>query len=133
MKKLSNEALLETIKEQGYIEEAQINLAKRRSNNEGRDIFNLDKDFYSELFDEGISVTKEQGEKGLAWLKRFSRSRKHNPFGYREMNIISEAKPEDFTFKGFYDAGRYGTRNYLPIYNLNGMEYVPMAEPYIIG
>lgn len=36
-------------------------------------------------------------------------------------------------FKGFYDAGNGWFRNFLPIYQLNGMEYIPMKEPYIIG
>lgn len=54
-------------------------------------------------------------------------------YGYRELEIINNAFPCDFVFKGFYDAGNGWFRNFLPIYQLNGMEYIPMSEPYIIG
>lgn len=32
----------------------------------------------------------------------------------------------------FYTANGW-FRHFLPIYQLNGMEYIPMKEPYIIG
>ena len=41
--------------------------------------------------------------------------------------IISEIE-----FKGFYDAGRY-FHNYLPVYELNGMEYYVCGEIQIVG
>lgn len=61
------------------------------------------------------------------------KERKNNPFGYREMNILDNYKGERFQFVGFYDAGNGWFRNFLPIYQLNGMEYIPMSKPYIIG
>ena len=77
-----------------------------------------------------IRLTTEQGEKGLVWLKRFI---KKDVYGYRELEILKTAKPEDFEFAGFYDAGNAWNHYYVPIYYLNGMEYIPLAEPYIIG
>ena len=43
--------------------------------------------------------------------------------GYREIEIIKSATPEDFSFVCFYDAGNGWYRNYIPIYNVAGMEY----------
>ena len=74
-------------------------------------------------------MTPEQGAKGLAWLKRFV---KKGVYGYRELEILKTAKPEDFEFRGFYDAGNAWHHYYVPIYELNGMEYIPLAEPYIV-
>ena len=81
----------------------------------------------------GIPLTEEQAEQGLRWLKKFQRRRNGSPYGYREDEIINNATAKDFRFLGFYDAGNGWFRNFLPIYELNGMEYVPMQEPYIIG
>ena len=48
--------------------------------------------------------------------------------------IIQNAKPEDFTFKGFYNAGMYGFRNYVPVYGIGGMEYyVNLGKIQVIG
>lgn len=41
----------------------------------------------------------------------------------RDVEIIREATPEDFTFCGFYDLGRYGYHNFTPLYDCGGMEY----------
>ena len=81
----------------------------------------------------GIPLTEEQGKQGLTWLKKFQRKRTGSIYGYREEEIINSATPSDFVFLGFYDAGNGWFKNYLPIYGLNGMEYIPMAEPYIIA
>ena len=81
----------------------------------------------------GIPLTEEQGEQGLTWLKKFQRKRTGSIYGYREEEIINSSTPSDFVFLGFYDAGNGWFKNYLPIYGLNGMEYIPMAEPYIIA
>lgn len=43
--------------------------------------------------------------------------------GDREIEIIKTATPSDFTFVCFYDAGNGWHRNYLPVYNVAGMEY----------
>ena len=121
----TNETIFEEIRETGIITEKQISLLKRRSNAAQKDIFDYD------LLDSmPICMTPEQGAKGLAWLKRFV---KKGVYGYRELEILKTAKPEDFEFRGFYDAGNAWNHYYVPIYELNGMEYIPLAEPYIVG
>jgi hypothetical protein len=127
---MTNEAIFEAIKEAGMITEQQIKLLKLRSNRLQKDVMDYE---LIEQIDEGygIPVTEEQGAKGLEWLRKFARMR-YSPLGYREIDIINHAEPSDFRFRGFYQSG-YGYRNFLPIYELNGMAYVPMAEPYVIG
>ena len=72
--------------------------------------------------------------KKLIWLKRFIRKDGgSNVYGYRELEIVENADPNDFLFHGFCDAGNRLSHHYLPIYSVNGMQYVPMNEPYIIG
>lgn len=129
----TNEMIFNEIKRNGYITKQQMQLLKNRSNKAQKDI--IDYDILCEINKGyGVPVTTEQGEQGLKWLKKFIRKNGESDiFGYRELEIINNAKPEDFTFKGFYDAGNKYFRNYLPIYELNGMEYIPMKEPYIIG
>lgn len=93
---------------------------------------------FSEIKENGV-ITKQQ----LQLLKNRSNKQQQdvidydwlesNVYGYRELDIISNASPSDFVFKGFYDAGNGGFRNFLPIYHLNEMEYIPMKEPYIVG
>lgn len=78
----------------------------------------------------GLPLEEAQGIQGLTWLKKFM---KKGIYGVREKEIIETASPSDFRFRGFYDAGNGRFKNYLPIYELNGMEYIPMSEPYIIG
>ena len=89
--------------------------------------------FFLERFNGGygIPLTLDQGCKGLLWLKRFIRKGGSSTvYGYRELDIVQNADPRDFLFQGFYDAGNH---YYLPIYSLDGMQYIPMREPYIIG
>ena len=127
----TTENILNEIKMSGFITKQQMQLLKNRSNRYGKDLFN-----YALLDEQDIKITEEQGLQGLTWLKKLQRKRKNNPFGYRENEIINNATVEDFTFRGFYDAGRYGFHCFAPIYELNGMEYVPYVngeEIYIIG
>jgi hypothetical protein len=128
----SNEQIFAEIREQGYITEQQMKLLKNRSNREGRDLF--DYDLVEQMNNGyGIPVTYEQGVKGLAWLTKFAKKR-NTPFGYRELHIVLNASPDDFAFKGFYNASHYKDHvNLQPIYELNGMEYVPLEEPYVCG
>ena len=127
----TNETIFAEIKNQGFMTKQQMQLLKNRSNNAQADLFNYD--ILETIGDGyGIPLTEEQGRQGLAWLKKFQRKRSGSPYGYREEEIINNASPADFVFLGFYGAGKY-FRNYLPIYGLNGMQYVPMAEPYIVG
>lgn len=125
----TNEQIFNEIRETGVITEKQISLLKRRSNANQKDVFSgLD------MFEESIVLTPEQGAKSLAWLKRFV---KKDVYGYRELEILKTAKPEDFEFTGFYDAGNGWHHYYVPTYGLgNGeyyMQYVPLSEPYIVG
>lgn len=46
-----------------------------------------------------------------------------------EYEVIQNASLSDFVFKGFYNNG---IGNWC-IYEINGIEYVPMSQPYIIG
>lgn len=128
----TNETIFQEIKAQGFITKQQLQLLKNRSNKEQKDL--MDYDLLESIADGyGIPVTEEQGQQGLTWLKKFQRKRTGSIYGYREEQIIKDAKPGDFVFLGFYDAGNGYFKNYLPIYGLNGMQYVPMQEPYIIA
>ena len=129
----TNELIYKEILANGSITEANMKLLKNRSNKIGHDLFDYD---FLENFNDGygIPLTDEQGKKGLIWLKKFIRKDGNsNVYGYREIDIIKNAKPSDFLFSGFYDAGNYLNHSYLPIYSLNGMQYIPKKEPYIIG
>ena len=129
----TNELIYKEILESGVITESNMKLLKNRSNKSGRDLFDYD---FLENFNDGcgIPLTTDQGEKGLIWLKRFIRKDgSSNIYGCREIDIIQNATPSDFLFQGFYDAGNYSNHCYLPIYSVNGMQYIPKKEPYIIG
>ena len=119
----TNETIFAEIKASGFMTEKQMQLLKNRSNQAQKDLFDydLDKDGY------GIQLDTEWANKGLQWLKGLlttkGEPRKGQNLGFREIEIIKTASPEDFTFIGFYDAGRGWYRNYLPVYNCGGMEY----------
>ncbi len=127
------ESIFSEIKENGFISKSQLQALKNRSNREQKDVINYD--WLESVGDGyGIPLTEEQGVQGLNWLKKFiKKNGESNVYGYRELEIIGNASPSDFVFKGFYDAGNGWFRNFLPIYQVNGMEYIPMKEPYIIG
>lgn len=127
------ESIFSEIKESGFISKSQLQILKSCSNREQRDVINYD--WLESIGDGyGIPLTEEQGMQGLNWLKKFiKKNGESNVYGYRELEIINSASPCDFVFKGFYDAGNGWFRNFLPIYQVNGMEYIPMQEPYIIG
>lgn len=110
-----------------------MQLLKNRSNKQQQDV--IDYDWLESIGDGyGIPLTEGQGVQGLNWLKKFiKKNGESNVYGYRELEIIGNASPSDFVFKGFYDAGNGWARSFLPIYSLNGMEYIPMKEPYIVG
>ena len=104
-------------------------MLKSRSNKQQQDV--IDYDWLKSIGDGyGIPLTEGQGVQGLNWLKKFiKKNGESNVYGYRELEIVGNASPSDFVFKGFYDAGNV----FLPIYQLNDMEYIPMKEPYIVG
>ena len=104
--------------------EKQMQLLKNRSNKAQKDLLDYDTinpDGY------GTKITPEWGAKGLQWLKGLlttkGEPRKGQNLGFREIEIIKTASPEDFSFIGFYDNGRGWCHNYLPVYNCGGMEY----------
>lgn len=127
------ESIFSEIKESGFISKSQLQILKNRSNKQQKDVISYD--WLESVGDGyGIPLTEEQGVQGLNWLKKFiKKNGESNVYGYRELEIIGNASPRDFVFKGFYDAGNGWFKNYLPIYQVNGMEYIPMKEPYIIG
>ncbi len=136
----TNETIFASIKLTCSISESDLKLLKNRSNKAGKDLFDYDliDEVYNRSGEYGVKLSPEQGEKGLRWLKSFISKRdpqttiRGASYGFRELEIINSASPEDFRFVGFWDAGIY-CRCFLPIYNLNGMEYVPLKTPYIVG
>lgn len=125
--------LIKNIEEKGIITEREILLLKRRANNGDIDAAN----FYPGS-EKVIEVTDEQSEKGFKWLYNLyktpaGKERKNNPFGYREMDILDNYNGERFTFVGFYDDLNRFRSCYIPIYELNGMEYYYNGEIHIVG
>lgn len=117
------------IETKGFITEKEISLLKRRANAGDKEAAN---------FWPCIECTEEQTGKAYKYLKNLyvtpnGKERKNNPFGYRETNIINSWNGEKAEFKGFYDAGRYGFHNYLPVYDFGGMEYYVCGGIQIIG
>lgn len=131
----TNEQIFEDIKKQGYITEQQIRLLKTRGTQQNKDLFDytlLD----TEQFGCGIPLTPDQNEKGIKFLRNLAytptgKTRKNCPFGYRELNIIDTCT--EFTFRGFYDAGRRDHVNLLPLYGIGGMKYYYDGEIHVIG
>lgn len=121
--------IISEIETKGFITEREILLLKRRANAGDKEAAN---------FWPCVECTGEQTEKTYKWLKNLyvtpnGKERKNNPFGYREMNILDNWNGEKAEFKGFYDAGRYGFHNYLPVYDFGGMEYYVCGGIQIIG
>ena len=121
MKTTNNETIFENIRERGYMEEREMLLLKSRSNKAQKDIFQYDE------FSEYIPLSEEWANKGLQWLKSLLKKngepKAGQNLGYREIKIIKTATAADFTFVCFYDAGNGFYHNYLPVYNVAGMEY----------
>ena len=135
--KRTNEMIFEEVRAKGVVTEKDMKLLKNRSNKEGKDFFDYDL-MESLSSGYGIPIDEEWANKGIKWLKSLL-TKKGEPksgqsLGYREIDIIQTAEPSDFTFRGFYDAGRYGFRNFLPLYGIAGMEYyVPCGKIQVIG
>lgn len=121
MKTTNNATIFENIHERGYMTEKEMLLLKSRSNKAQKDLFLYDE------FTEYIPLSEEWANKGLQWLKSLLKKngepKAGQSLGDREIEIIKSATPEDFTFVCFYDAGNGWHRNYLPVYNVAGMEY----------
>ena len=128
-------AMLAQIKQRGFMTEREMLTLKSRSNKAQKDILDYDiinQDGY------GTRMSPEWGTKGLQWLRGLlttkGEPRKGQKLGFREIEIIKTASPEDFSFVGFYDNGRGWCRNYLSVYNCGGMEYfVECGNIKVIG
>ena len=118
--KTTNNTIFENIHERGYMTEKEMLLLKSRSNKAQKDLFQYDE------FSEYIPLSDEWSNKGLQWLKSLLKKngepKAGQNLGFREIEIIKTATPEDFTFVCFYDAGNWN-RYYIPVYNVAGMEY----------
>ena len=105
-------------------------LLKSRSNKAQKDLFLYDE------FSEYIPLSEDWANKGLQWLKSLLKKngepKAGQNLGYREIEIIKTAKASDFTFVCFYDAGNGFYRNYIPVYNVAGMEYRVEAGKIIV-
>ena len=121
MKTTNNATIFEQIKTRGYMTEREMLLLKSRSNKAQKDLFLYDE------FSEYIPLSEDWSNKGLRWLKSLLKKngepKAGQNLGFREIEIIKTATASDFTFVCFYDAGNGWYRNYLPVYNVAGMEY----------
>ena len=121
MKTLNN-TIFEQIKTRGYMTEREMLLLKSRSNKAQKDLFQYDE------FSEYIPLSEDWANKGIKWLKSLLKKngepKAGQNLGYREIEIIKSATPEDFSFVCFYDNGNGWHRNYIPVYNVAGMEYL---------
>ena len=119
--KTTNNTIFENIHERGYMTEKEMLLLKSRSNKAQKDLFQYDE------FSDYIPLSEEWAEKGLKWLKSLLKKngepKAGQNLGEREIEIIKTATASDFTFVCFYDAGNRFYHNYLPVYNVAGMEY----------
>ena len=121
MKTTNNATIFEQIKTRGYMEEREMLLLKSRSNKAQKDLFQYD------AFSDYIPLSEEWTNKGLQWLKSLIKKngepKAGQNLGYREIEIIKTATVSDFTFVCFYDAGNGWYRNFVPVYNVAGMDY----------
>ena len=121
MKTTNNATIFENIHERGYMTEKEMLLLKSRSNKSQKDIFRYDE------FSDYISLSEEFANKGLKWLKSLLKKngepKAGQNLGDREIEIIKNATASDITFVCFYDNGNGWYRNFVPVYNVAGMEY----------
>ena len=121
MKTINNTTIFENIHERGYMTEKEMLLLKSRSNKAQKDIFRYDE------FSDYISLSEEFANKGLQWLKSLLKKngepKAGQNLGDRELEIIKNATASDITFVCFYDNGNGWYKNFVPIYNVAGMEY----------
>ena len=119
--KTTNNTIFENIHERGYMTEKEMLLPKSRSNKAQKDLFQYDE------FNDYIPMSEEWSNKGLQWLKSLIKKngepKAGQNLGDREIEIIKSATPEDFSFVCFHDAGNGFYYNYLPVYNVGGMDY----------
>lgn len=129
--KKSTKELIAAIAERGVITEKEISLLKRRANAGDKEVNGIyDIDY--------LPLTKEQTDKALKWLRNLhytpsGKVRASSPYGYREIAIIDSKKADGY-FIGFYDYGNKNYSAYVPIYEIEGMEYYILGGGiYIVG
>ena len=126
----TNNIIFENIHERGYMTEKEMLLLKSRSNKAQKDLFQYDE------FSEYIPLSEEWSNKGLQWLKSLLKKngepKAGQNLGYREIEIIKSATASDFTFVCFYDNGNGWRRNFVPVYNVAGMEYSVEAGRIVV-
>ena len=119
--KTTNNTIFENIHERGYMTEKEMLLLKSRSNKAQKDLFQYDN------FSDYVPLSEDWANKGIKWLKSLLKKngepKAGQNLGDREIEIIKTATASDFTFVGFYDNGRGWRRNFVPVYNVAGMEY----------
>lgn len=130
MKTKNNATIFEQIKSRGYMEEREMLLLKSRSNKTQKDLFLYDE------FSEYVPLSEDWANKGIQWLKSLLKKngepKAGQNLGYREIEIIKTAKASEFSFVCFYDTGNGFYRNYIPVYNVAGMEYRVEAGKIIV-
>lgn len=130
MKTINNDTICEQIKERGYMTEKEMLLLKSSSNKAQKDLFQYDE------FSEYIPLSEDWANKGLQWLKSLLKKngepKAGQNLGDREIEIIKTATASDFTFVCFYDAGNGWFRNFVPVYNVAGMEYRVVAGRIVV-
>ena len=135
--KRTNEMIFEEIRERGFMTEQEMKLLKNRSNKEQKDLF--DYDLVEEFDGYGVPIDEEWANKGIKWLKNLLKKNGEpksgaGNLGYREVEIIKSAEPNDFRFVCFYDTGNRYFSNYIPVYNVAGMEYrVECGKIVVVG
>lgn len=116
-------AMQAQIKDRGFMTEREMLTLKSRSNKAQKDLLDYD----TLTPDGGIPMAPEWAAKCIQWLRSFLTSkgepRKGQNLGFRGIEIIKTASPENFRFNYFYDNGRGWYRNFVPVYYIDGMEY----------
>lgn len=135
--KRTNEMIFADIRANGFMTERDMKLLKNRANNEQKDCF--DYDLLNSINNGyGIPIDGEWANKGIKWLKSLLKKngepKAGQNLGHREIEIIKNATASDFTFVCFYDNGNGWHRNYVPVYNVAGMEYrVEAGKIVVVG
>lgn len=118
--KRTNEMIFADIRANGFITEREMLTLKAMSNKAKKDLLDYDTINHDGA---GTPIAPEWAEKGLNWLKGLLTSkgepRKGQNLGYREIDIIKTARPEDFAFTGFINY----CGSYYPVYKCGGMRY----------
>ena len=116
-KVINNKELVETIKNQGFATEKQIQLLKSRMNKSRENASEIN-DLTANIMP--IKLTAEQTAKGREWLlrknlKNNGQLRKNATLSDNAISILKDAKTEAY-LSDFYDLGNGYITNNVPIY-----------------